>query len=152
MNGWRGGPFQQALSSRSSYITTVRLYLTIRRRHNSEQWLVWRDPGKLSSSTLLRSGNLWIIQYQKYAFEYIPGEADGSIAWFVGDEETIRMTGRVGCITWKCFCTADRHNQGNAIGPNGNIGQRDISQEPMSMILNLGFSTAWAWIDYDVLA
>ncbi|KAI5814209.1 beta-glucan synthesis-associated [Pyronema omphalodes] len=26
--------------------------------------------------------------YQKYAFEYIPGKEDGAIAWFVGDEET----------------------------------------------------------------
>src|SRR5690554_2667964 len=33
-------------------------------------------------------------QYQKYAFEYVPGQKDGQIAWFVGDEETFRMTGK----------------------------------------------------------
>ena len=32
-------------------------------------------------------------QYQKYAFEYIPGGEDGAIAWFVGDDETFRMSG-----------------------------------------------------------
>lgn len=68
------------------------------------------------------------IQFQKYAFEYTPGGADGMVAWFVGDEETFRMSG-------------------NAIGPNGNIGQRETSHEPMSIILNLGISRNWAWID-----
>lgn len=36
-------------------------------------------------------------QFQKYAFEYMPGKAAGAIAWFVGDEETFRMTG-IGCF------------------------------------------------------
>ena len=40
---------------------------------------------------------------------------------------------------------------GDAIGPNGNIGQRHISQEPMSIILNLGISTSWTWIDWEKL-
>lgn len=34
-------------------------------------------------------------QFQKYAFEYIPGKAAGAIAWFVGEEETFRMTGKL---------------------------------------------------------
>ncbi|KAI5839238.1 beta-glucan synthesis-associated [Morchella snyderi] len=98
MNGWSGGPFQQAISG----VTTL----------NNE----WYD-GK---------------QFQKYAFEYRPGKRNGKIAWFVGDEETFRMTG-------------------DAIGPNGNIGQRDISREPMSIVFNLGLSTSWTYIDWNLL-
>ncbi|KAL7273224.1 beta-glucan synthesis-associated protein [Rhizina undulata] len=98
MNGWSGGPFQQAISG----VTKL-----------NNDWY---------------SGQ----KYQKYAFEYLPGKADGAIAWFVGDEETFRMTG-------------------NAVGPDGNVGQRDISREPMSIILNLGFSPAWTYIDWDSL-
>ncbi|KAI5779289.1 beta-glucan synthesis-associated [Geopyxis carbonaria] len=71
--------------------------------------------------------------YQKYAFEYIPGKEDGMIAWFVGDDETFRMSGK-------------------ATGPNGNVGQRDVTQEPMSIILNLGISTSWVWIDWPNIA
>ncbi|KAI5842865.1 beta-glucan synthesis-associated [Tricharina praecox] len=96
LNGWRGGPYQQA-------ITGV---------------------------TMLN--NDWYDEYQKYAFEYIPGQEDGAIAWFVGDDETFRMSGK-------------------ATGPNGNIGQRDISREPMSIILNLGMSSSWTWIDWATL-
>ena len=31
--------------------------------------------------------------------------------------------------------------------PNGNVGQRLVSEEPMSMVLNLGFSHSWVNID-----
>jgi beta-glucanase (GH16 family) len=41
--------------------------------------------------------------------------------------------------------------EGNAVGPNGNIGQRDIAREPLSMILNLGLSNNWVWIDWNQL-
>ena len=73
------------------------------------------------------------LKYQKYAFEYTPGTGpESSIAWFVGDEMSWMMTG-------------------DAIGPNGNVGQRLISEEPMAMILNLGISNGWTWIDWDKL-
>jgi len=68
--------------------------------------------------------------YQKYAFEYVPGEGEQSyIAWYVGDQMTWMMDGR-------------------AIGPNGNIASRQISQEPMSLVLNLGLSNSWTYIDW----
>lgn len=96
MNGYCGGPFQQAISS----------------------------------TTLLNKAWYDGRQYQKYAFEYTPGTGrHGQIGWFVGEDMSYMMTG-------------------NAIGPNGNIDSRVISQEPMSIILNLGFSTAWTEIDY----
>lgn len=38
-----------------------------------------------------------------------------------------------------------------AIGPNGNVGQRIISEEPMSIILNLGISQNWVSIDFGAL-
>ncbi|KAF2004615.1 glycoside hydrolase family 16 protein [Amniculicola lignicola CBS 123094] len=71
--------------------------------------------------------------YQKYSFEYVPGEGEGSyISWKVGGQTTFLMDGR-------------------AIGPNGNIQSRLVSEEPMSLVLNLGFSGSWTFIDYSAL-
>lgn len=70
-------------------------------------------------------------QYQRYSFEYVPGEGkDSFISWQVGDQMMFMMDGR-------------------AIGPNGNIQARQISEEPMSLILNLGISNSWTWIDWE---
>jgi len=86
----------------------------------------------VSGTTLLN--NAWYDgnRYQKYSFEYIPGTSSGKIAWFVGEDPTIIMDGR-------------------AIGPNGNVGARQVCQEPMSMILNLGISGSWSEILFDLL-
>ncbi|KAJ4351057.1 beta-glucan synthesis-associated protein [Ascochyta clinopodiicola] len=70
-------------------------------------------------------------QYQRYSFEYVPGEGeDAFISWKVGDQTMFMMDGR-------------------AIGPNGNIQARQVSEEPMSLILNLGISDSWTWIDWE---
>ncbi|KAH6629628.1 beta-glucan synthesis-associated [Boeremia exigua] len=70
-------------------------------------------------------------QYQRYSFEYVPGEGkDSYISWQVGDQMMFMMDGR-------------------SIGPNGNIQARQISEEPMSLILNLGISNSWTWIDWE---
>ena len=61
--------------------------------------------------------------YQAYAYEYDPG-ADGSVTWFIGDQETWTLDGR-------------------ASRPNGNIGQRPIPMEPMAIIMNLGMSNGF---------
>ncbi|KAG8528499.1 uncharacterized protein KY384_007417 [Bacidia gigantensis] len=99
MNGYCGGPFQQAVSGQTEL--------------NNK----WYDN----------------IQYQKYGFEYTPGSGeDGHIAWFVGDDVSFEMSGE-------------------AVGPNGNVGYRPISEEPMAITLNLGFSTAWTGIHMDEL-
>ncbi|KAJ6256978.1 hypothetical protein Dda_7861 [Drechslerella dactyloides] len=71
-------------------------------------------------------------EFQKYAFEYTPGKGSGHITWFVGDEPTFTV-------------------QGEATGPNGNVGARHISQEPMSIVLNLGVSNSWVYIDWPAL-
>jgi beta-glucanase (GH16 family) len=81
----------------------------------------------VSGTTLLNNNWYDGLQYQKYAFEYIPGTSSGKIAWFVGDDPTFIMDGR-------------------AIGPNGNVGARQVSQEPMAMVLNLGISGSWSQI------
>ncbi len=84
----------------------------------------------ISGTTLLNKAWYDGNRYQRYAFEYSPGTGSkAQIGWFVGEEMSYRMTG-------------------DAIGPNGNIKSRIISEEPMSIILNLGFSTAWTQIDY----
>ena len=79
----------------------------------------------ISSTTVL--DNDWYDgkAYQKYAFEYIPGTSTGKIAWFVGEEQSWLLDGR-------------------AIGKNGNVDQRVISEEPMAMVLNMGLASSWA--------
>lgn len=63
-------------------------------------------------------------EYQVFAFEYTPG-ATGQVTWFVGADKTWTLDGR-------------------AIGPNGNIGQRMIPLEPMSLVMNLGMADNFA--------
>lgn len=67
--------------------------------------------------------------YQNYAYEYLNNDENGYIRWFVGDDPSFTV-----------------HQ--NAFAPNGNIDWRLISKEPMSMILNLGVSNNWAYIDW----
>ena len=62
--------------------------------------------------------------YQTYAFEYEPG-ADGYVVWNVGDVKT-----------WKVL--------GDSVGPNGNVGQRVVPEEPLSIIVNFGMSSGFA--------
>ncbi|KAI9840649.1 MAG: hypothetical protein M1838_003960 [Thelocarpon superellum] len=83
----------------------------------------------VSGTTVLN--NLWYDggEYQRYAFEYTPGTSSGAITWFVGSDVAYKMLGA-------------------SVGPNGNIGQRQISEEPMSIVLNLGISNAWTYIDW----
>jgi len=71
-------------------------------------------------------------QYQTYAFEYVPGSS-GYITWFVGRGSTWTLDAR-------------------AIGPNGNIGQRVISEEPMALVANFGMSGGFAALNMTGLA
>lgn len=82
----------------------------------------------VSATTILNDNWYNGTAYQKYAFEYVPGTNTGKIAWFVGEDQSFMMDGR-------------------AIGPNGNVAAREVSQEPMAMVLNLGMSGAWGAID-----
>lgn len=69
-------------------------------------------------------------EFQTYAFEYTPGSTSSSmIQWYVGGEANWKLTAP-------------------AIGPNGNIKSRPISEEPMSIIMNLGLSSSFAYIDW----
>ncbi|KAK2845283.1 hypothetical protein FQN49_005871 [Arthroderma sp. PD_2] len=70
--------------------------------------------------------------YQVYAFDYKPG-ADGEITWYVGEEKSWKLDGR-------------------ALGPNGNVGQRTIPNEPMALIANLGMSNSFAPLNMTGLA
>lgn len=65
-------------------------------------------------------------RFQTYGFDYVPGTSpDSMIQWYVGDEPV-----------WKL--------QASSLGPNGNIGARPISEEPMSIIMNLAISQSFA--------
>ncbi|VVT45411.1 uncharacterized protein SAPINGB_P000741 [Magnusiomyces paraingens] len=71
-------------------------------------------------------------RYQTYGFEYLNDDSEGYIRWFVGSTPVFTL-------------------YAPALGPNGNIDQREISKEPMSIILNLGISTSWVYIDWPSL-
>jgi beta-glucanase (GH16 family) len=79
----------------------------------------------ISATTLLNNDWYDGDAYQKYAFEYQPGTSSGKISWFVGEDPTFILDGR-------------------SVGPNGNIQERLIPEEPMSMVLNLGISNSWS--------
>ncbi|KAK6459568.1 glucan synthase subunit [Scheffersomyces xylosifermentans] len=70
--------------------------------------------------------------FQKYGYEYLNDDKDGYIRWFVGDDPTYTV-------------------YVNSLHPNGNIGWRKIPKEPISMIMNLGISNNWAYIDWQSL-
>lgn len=70
--------------------------------------------------------------FQTYGIEYTNDDTEGYIRWWIGQTPTHTV-------------------YAPSIGPNGNIGQRQISKEPMSIILNLGISTAWVYIDWPSL-
>ena len=67
-------------------------------------------------------------QYQTYGFEYEPG-SDGMIEWNIGDLKTWRMNAAT-------------------TGPNGNIGQRPVPNEPMAVIVNVGMGSSFSYIDF----
>lgn len=85
-------------------------------------------------STVTNLNNDWYDgnAYQTYSFEYTPG-ADGYVGWHVGDVPTWRVTG-------------------DAVGPNGNIGQRVVPEEPMAIVVNFGMSTSFAALNLTGLA
>lgn len=70
-------------------------------------------------------------QYQIYGMEYLNDDDDGYITWYIG----------VNVMTVHAY----------AMGPNGNVGFRRILKEPMSIIMNLGISNSWAYIDWAAL-
>lgn len=85
-------------------------------------------------STVTNLNNNWYDgkEYQTYGFEYAPG-ADGYVVWNVGETKT-----------WKVV--------GDSVGPNGNIGQRVMPEEPMSIIANFGMSAGFANLNLTGLA
>lgn len=87
----------------------------------------------LSATTVLNTtwyamGN-GLHNFQLYGFEYLSDQDTGYLQWHVGPDPTLTV-----------------HSK--ALHPNGNIGWRPISREPMLMILNLGISNNWAYIDW----
>lgn len=82
-------------------------------------------------STVTNLNNQWYNgnAYQTYGFEYAPGgPGDGYVVWNVGDTKT-----------WKV--------DANAVGPNGNIGQRNMPEEPMALVVNFGLSNGFATLN-----
>lgn len=69
-----------------------------------------------------------IGSFQTYGFEYLNDDNLGYVTWYVG-EPTLTVH------AW-------------SLSPNGNVGWRRISKEPMSIVMNLGMSNNWAYIDW----
>lgn len=90
-------------------------------------------PYQQAFSGLTNLNNDWYNgkQYQTYGFEYKTGK-EGFISWNVGKEQTWTM-------------------QAQSLGPNGNIGQRTIPEEPMTIIANLGMSNSFAAVEHEKL-
>ncbi|ODV97632.1 hypothetical protein PACTADRAFT_37303 [Pachysolen tannophilus NRRL Y-2460] len=85
------------------------------------------------NTTWYELGSSGVHDYQKYAYEYLNDDDDGYVRWFVGDDPTFTV-------------------RSYALSPNGNIDFRRISKEPMSIIMNLGISNNWAYIDWPSIA
>ena len=91
-------------------------------------------PFQQALSGLTNLNNQWYDgkEYASYSFYYQPG-SKGSITWTVADEPVWKLDAR-------------------AIGPNGNIGQRVIPQEPMSVVMNFGMSTGFSQLNLTGIA
>ncbi|KAL8651257.1 MAG: hypothetical protein Q9226_004780 [Calogaya cf. arnoldii] len=77
-------------------------------------------------SGLTNVNNAWYDGkgYQKYNFYYKPGKT-GNVVWTVADKPVWKLDAR-------------------ALGPNGNIGQRTIPMEPMSIVMNFGMAAGFS--------
>ncbi|KAL9001955.1 MAG: hypothetical protein Q9188_005099, partial [Gyalolechia gomerana] len=77
-------------------------------------------------SGLTNVNNAWYDGkgYQKYNFYYIPGKT-GNIVWSIADKPNWKLDAR-------------------ALGPNGNVGQRTIPQEPLSVVMNFGMAAGFS--------
>ncbi|KAI9718197.1 MAG: hypothetical protein M1812_004187 [Candelaria pacifica] len=88
----------------------------------------------LSGVTNLNNGWYDGKAYQTYAFYYTPGgSGTGHVYWNVGDVQT-----------W--------HLDARAVGPNGNVGQRVIPEEPLALVMNFGMSQSFAELNLTGIA
>lgn len=74
-------------------------------------------------------------KFQSFGFEYSVDktpDSDSYIQFSVGDTPTLGVTG-------------------DALHPQGDVGWRQISKEPMSLVFNLGLSPTWLDIDFGSL-
>lgn len=72
----------------------------------------------------------WGTNFQNYGFEL--NNEDGYLTWFVGMDPTFTI-------------------KSEALHPDGNIGWRYLPKEPLSIIMNLGISNSWAYIDWPLI-
>ena len=91
-------------------------------------------PFQQALSGLTNLNNKWYngLEYATYSYYYEPG-ASGQITWGVADQPVWKLDAR-------------------AIGPNGNVGQRVIPQEPMAVVMNFGMSTGFSALNLTGIA
>ncbi|KAF5314511.1 hypothetical protein D9611_007111 [Ephemerocybe angulata] len=112
----------------------VEFYNTSITEYNTYVGGVWQQTTSGVTVTNQQAYELDGGQFAKYGFEYKPGYDDAYITW-VNDNKP----------AWTIFQSALRAD------PLTEISGRAISEEPMYIILNLGFSTNFATIDFDAL-
>ncbi|GAA5962832.1 hypothetical protein JCM3765_001538 [Sporobolomyces pararoseus] len=90
---------------------------------SQNQWHGSVNQESMSLNTLTDDISYEGAHYTNYGFEYTPG-GDGQITWAINQNPTWRILS-------------------SAMGPDPtvDIGQRDISNEPMAIIMNLAIST-----------
>lgn len=86
-------------------------------------------PIQQAFSGLSNLNNDWYdgAAYQTYGFEYEPGP-NGYISFFIGNERTWTL-------------------EGASIAANGNVGQRIVPEEPMTIVANFGMSKGFSAIN-----
>ncbi|KAF6764152.1 beta-glucan synthesis-associated protein SKN1 [Ephemerocybe angulata] len=130
-------PFNACLQAQYAIFNTsgeVEFYNTSITEYNTYVGGVWQQTTSGVSVTNQQAYELDGGQFAKYGFEYKPGFDDAYITWVNDDKPA-----------WTIYQSALRAD------PLTEISGRVISEEPMYIILNLGFSTNFATIDFDAL-
>ncbi|GAA5935488.1 SKN1/KRE6 family beta-glucan synthesis-associated protein [Sporobolomyces koalae] len=98
---------------------------------SQNKWHGSVNQESMSLNTLTDSISYEGAHYTNYGFEYTPGP-DGQVTWAIDQSPTWRLLS-------------------SAVGPDAevDIGQRDISQEPMAIIMNLAISTKFQQPQWD---
>lgn len=68
--------------------------------------------------------------YDRYSSMAGSKISSSSLSWYVGMNPTLTVLAK-------------------SLKPNGNIGSRMMSKEPMSIVMNFGISNSWAYIDWN---
>ncbi|KAI0651966.1 glycoside hydrolase family 16 protein [Trametes meyenii] len=128
------GPFNHAYE----FINTSDTYSIMdetKSKMNSYKGGVYQQATSVVTMTNQQAYELTGNEYSIYGFQYKPGFGDAYIAWIADSQ-----------LAWVL------KQAGMAADPVVEISDRPIPQEPMYLIMNLGISTAFGFVDFDHLS